>query len=48
MERLEEKSSKWEGDRRNLHNGKAIDEIHFEDVSSRLPILKISPLAFPF
>jgi hypothetical protein len=27
MERLEEKSSKWEGDRRNLHNGKAIDEI---------------------
>jgi hypothetical protein len=27
MERLKEKSSKWEGDRRILQNGKAIDEI---------------------
>jgi hypothetical protein len=27
MESLYEKSSKWEGDRRHLQNGKAIDEI---------------------
>jgi hypothetical protein len=41
MGRREEKSSKWEGERRHLQND-------FEDVCYRLSILKMSPIAFPF